>query len=52
MFKYFGPSLKGLSRKDTLLNRTQILGSKYFECIEGPYLSNKGRISWQERCPY
>ena len=32
-FKYSGPSLNGHSREDTPLKRTQILASKYHECI-------------------
>ncbi len=30
---YSGPSLKGHSREDPPLERTQILGSKYYECM-------------------
>ncbi len=31
--RYSGPSLKGHSRKDTPLQRMQIFGSKYCECM-------------------
>ncbi len=32
-YRYSGPSLEGHSREDTPLERTEIPGSKYYECV-------------------
>ncbi len=52
---YSSPSIKGHSPKYTSLIRTELFGSKYYECLyplTKGHLSNKCQIIWWKGCPY